>query len=74
MLCFNSHALHSHCQHNWCDNLEFFKGGISKKRERVFFSPCLKKVNNIVMERVSSLNDSIMNGLKMEELNEGIIN
>ena len=45
------------------------KGELEKKRE--FFSPCLKMGNNIVMGRITSLYDSIVDGLKMEELNEG---
>lgn len=48
------------------------KGELEKKKGS--FSPCLKMGNNIVMERVRSLYDSMMNDLKMEELNEGIIN
>lgn len=50
--------------------MECFKGGIRKKKAEVF-PPFLKMGNNIVMERITSLYDSIMDGLKMEELNEG---
>lgn len=76
-VCYTASAsltLRCHQQQIWWVILEFLKGELVKKEKSPPNPTHRLKMENLTMHRIRSQYTSTMNGLKIRQLNEGIIN